>query len=85
MDKTTYYETFDVDPTASDDEKLAEYLDDLNDTYTPRQLRLVRNCIEYANGDPAGLPGHQLMLLVAEVASWQMDTEAIAMALRRVE
>ncbi len=32
-----------------------------------RQLRLIRNCQEYAAGDPAGLPGHQLLLIVARL------------------
>lgn len=32
--------------------------------FTKRELRLIANCQEYAEGDPAGLPGHNLMMLV---------------------
>ena len=35
---------------------------------TERELRLIANCREYANGDPAGLPGHNLMMIVAKLA-----------------
>lgn len=44
----------------------APYIADL---FTERELRLVRNCVEYQDGDPAGLPGHNLMLLVAKLAT----------------
>ncbi len=37
------------------------------DYYTERELRLILNCIEYRDGDPAGLPGHNLMLLIAKL------------------
>lgn len=33
-----------------------------------REFRLIGNCIMYASSDPAGLPGHNLMLLVAKLA-----------------
>ena len=35
---------------------------------TERELRLIANCREYTNGDPAGLPGHNLMIIVAKLA-----------------
>lgn len=35
--------------------------------FDERQRRLIANCQTYAGGDPAGLPGHQLMLIVAEM------------------
>ena len=35
--------------------------------FDARQLRLIQNCRDYAEGDPAGLPGHQLMLIVAKL------------------
>lgn len=35
--------------------------------FTKRELRLISNCCEYAEGDPAGLPGHNLMMLVAKL------------------
>lgn len=36
--------------------------------FTQRELRLIDNCIQYARGAPAGLPGHNLMLIVANLA-----------------
>lgn len=38
--------------------------------FTKRELRLVANCCEYAEGDPAGLPGHNLMMLVAKLVHY---------------
>lgn len=35
---------------------------------TDRQRKLVENCRQYARGDPAGLPGHTLMLTIARMA-----------------
>lgn len=32
----------------------------------PREERLVKNCVRYAEGDPAGLPGHNILLIVAK-------------------
>ena len=46
--------------------KRAPYIADF---FTARELRLVANCVEYWSGDPAGLPGHNLMLLVAKLAT----------------
>ncbi len=37
------------------------------DFYTARELRLMLNCTEYRVGDPGGLPGHNLMILVAKL------------------
>ena len=37
--------------------------------FDERQRRLIKNCCAYADNDPAGLPGHQLMLIIAEMAS----------------
>jgi len=37
------------------------------DHFDLREFRLIQNCQEYAQGDPAGLPGHQLMLIVAKL------------------
>jgi hypothetical protein len=45
----------------------ADYLI-MGQTFTKREQRLVDNCIEYEEGDPAGLPGHNLMILVAKLA-----------------
>lgn len=38
------------------------------ETLDERQLRLVRNCQIYASNDPAGVPAHNLMLLIAKMA-----------------
>ena len=38
--------------------------------FTKRELRLIANCCEYAEGDPAGLPGHNLMMLVAKLVRY---------------
>lgn len=36
--------------------------------FDERQNGLIRNCIDYAAGNPAGLPGHGLMLIIARMA-----------------
>jgi hypothetical protein len=36
--------------------------------FTERDLTLVENCQAYAAGNPGGLPGHALMLVVAKIA-----------------
>ncbi len=33
-----------------------------------RQQRLIINCREYAKNDPAGVPGHNLMIIIAKLA-----------------
>jgi hypothetical protein len=40
----------------------------LRENFDERQRRLIYNCRAYANSDPAGLPGHQLMLIVSKMA-----------------
>ena len=52
-----------------DREQWAERAPYIADFFTARELRLVANCVEYRDGDPAGLPGHNLMLLVAKLAA----------------
>jgi hypothetical protein len=52
-----------------DREQWTERAPYIADFFTARELRLVRNCVEYRDGDPAGLPGHNLMLLVAKLAT----------------
>ena len=37
------------------------------DLLTEREVRLIQNAIAYANGDPAGLPAHNLMLIIAKL------------------
>ena len=36
--------------------------------FNDRERRLIRNCINYERNDPAGLPGHNLMVIVAKMA-----------------
>ena len=33
-------------------------------TFTERELKLISNCKVYARNDPAGLPGHNLMIII---------------------
>lgn len=35
--------------------------------FSERDRRLIYNCEVYAANDPAGLPGHNLMLIVAQL------------------
>lgn len=38
--------------------------------FTKQELRLIRGCRRYADGDPCGLPGHNLMMLVATLTHY---------------
>ena len=38
--------------------------------FTKQELRLIRRCQRYANDDPCGLPGHNLMMLVATLTHY---------------
>ena len=43
-------------------------IQDLYDAvFTPREIRLILNCQAYEMNDPAGLPGHNLLLLVSKL------------------
>jgi hypothetical protein len=35
--------------------------------FTERESRLIENCVAYAFGDPAGVPGHGLMILIGKL------------------
>lgn len=37
-----------------------------DDVFTERELRLISNCQTYAREDPAGLPGHNLMVIISK-------------------
>jgi len=37
------------------------------EAFTERDRRMIDNCKTYAAHDPAGLPGHNLMLIVAKL------------------
>src|SRR5690606_34290364 len=38
------------------------------DKFTQRELRLIANARTYADNDPAGLPNHDLLMLVARLS-----------------
>ena len=38
-------------------------------SFDERQRRLIDNCVLYAAKDPAGMPGHNLALIVAKMAA----------------
>lgn len=46
-----------------------------HDEFDKRQLRLIKNCQSYVLNDPAGLPGHQLMLIVTKLVSKLIGVE----------
>lgn len=52
-----------LDDTASDKK------DWLNAFFNKRERGLIANCIHYTHNSPAGLPGHNLMLVVSKMAS----------------
>ena len=37
-----------------------------HNAFTRRQMRLIHHCVTYADTGAAGLPGHQLMLIIAK-------------------
>jgi len=39
-----------------------------------RQRRLIGNCCDYARSDPAGMPGHNLALIVAKMSDMLNDS-----------
>jgi hypothetical protein len=43
--------------------------------FSDREKALIRNCEDYAGSDPAGLPGHQFMLIIAKMADLLDDME----------
>lgn len=43
--------------------------------FDDRAQRLIRNCRQYAASDPAGVPGHQLMLIIAQMADMLSEAE----------
>ena len=49
------------------DDLIPEMREFIKDYFTQRELRLIRNCMEYADEDPAGLPGHNLMMLIVKL------------------
>lgn len=37
--------------------------------YTDREVKLVQACVNYAGNDPPGLPGHNLMVIIAKLVT----------------
>lgn len=35
--------------------------------FSDREKRLIKNSVVYAENDPAGLPGHNLMIIIAKL------------------
>lgn len=35
--------------------------------FTTRELRIMLNCISYGENDPAGIPGHNLLMIVTKL------------------
>lgn len=50
-----------TNPTPDPRYRWGAFLDD-------RERRLVQNCLDYAARDPAGLPGHNLILIIDKLA-----------------
>jgi len=46
--------------------------------FDEREIRLIRNCIEYAHNDPAGLPGHNIMIIVSKLC-WLFQNQLAAL------
>ena len=42
-------------------------IDAMSDIFDARQMLLIDNCNVYANGKPAGLPGHNIMIIVSKL------------------
>lgn len=69
-------EPLDLDPEDAEEREreyllsLQEQKESIVDFFTKRELRLISNCREYAFDDPAGLPGHNLMMLVDKLVRY---------------
>jgi len=46
------------------------------DNFTDREKKLINNCTVYKQSDPAGLPGHNLALIVAKMTEMLDSVEA---------
>ena len=54
--------------------RIASYSMDWRNRLDERERRLISNCVDYAYNDPAGLPGHNLMIIVSKLAA-MLDQE----------
>lgn len=43
--------------------------------FTAREIRLIDNCKLYAMSDPAGLPGHNLIIIIAKLSDLLIGNE----------
>ena len=50
---------------------LRDFVASVREEFSDRDLRLIANCITYSGDDPAGLPAHNIALIVAKLAAWQ--------------
>ena len=50
-----------------------------------RQLRLLRNALDYARSDAAGLPGHQLMLIISKLFNEHFAVDTLYKAIDILE
>lgn len=46
-------------------------------SFDERERRLIKNCINHAEDDPAGLPGHNLILIIAKMATLLDDASEL--------
>lgn len=58
--------------------------EEFQDKDSERELTIINNCLDYANGTPGGLPGHQLMLIVAKLHKmlWSPSKKYLIEAIR---
>jgi hypothetical protein len=43
--------------------------------FSEGEIRLIENCRTYAKNDPAGLPSHNLMIIIAKLSSLLVGAE----------
>ena len=44
-------------------------MDRFEETFSKRDMGLMLNCLAYIGSDPAGLPGHNLMLIIYQLVN----------------
>lgn len=50
-------------------------MSDPKPAFTEREIRLIDNCKVYAANDPAGLAGHNLMMIIAKLSDLLIGKE----------
>lgn len=48
-------------------EQTTSIMPDWTSHFDDRERRLINNCVDYSLNDPAGLPGHNIMIIVAKM------------------